>query len=420
MKILLVHNTYREPGGEDVAFESEKRLLEGAGHAVIPYVRRNAELQETSAFDRVAIATQMIWSWKARHEFAAIVESERPDIVHIHNTFMVISPSIYSVCAKRRIPVVQTLHNFRLLCPAANFFRDGVVCKECVEASLMRSVHHSCYRNSRGATAAVALMLAAHRALDTWRSSVTLFVTLTDFAKQQFVSAGFPPQRLVVKPNFAHPDPGERTTPGDYCVFVGRLLENKGLRVVLDAWSKLAAPYSLQVVGDGPDRSALESHARALGLSQVTFRGRLTRAATLEIVRGAQFTIVPSVLYEGLPMCIVESFACGTPVLCSSLGALTEVVEDGLTGLHFNPGDPLDLARKVAWAWSHPAELARMGRAARRKYEQEYTAEKNYSRLMQIYQQALGARSLGSDSSPVAQSDSFQHCGATEALQDSR
>ena len=119
-------------------------------------------------------------------------------------------------------------------------------------------------------------------------------------------------------------------------------------------------------------------------------------------------------------MCIVESFACGTPVLCSSLGALTEVVEDGLTGLHFNPGDPLDLARKVAWAWSHPAELARMGRAARRKYEQEYTAEKNYSRLMQIYQQALGARSLGSDSSPVAQSDSFQHCGATEALQDSR
>jgi glycosyltransferase involved in cell wall biosynthesis len=388
MKILLVHNSYREAGGEDVVFESERLLLERNGHTVIPYVRSNMELQDASFLERIAIVPRMAWSSKSHHEFAAILEAECPDIVHVHNTFMVISPSIFTACSGRNVPVVQTLHNFRLLCPAGSFFRDGAICKECVDQNLLQSVFHGCYRNSRGATVAVALTLALHRALDTWRTSVTLFIALTEFAKEKFIAVGFPPDKFVVKPNFVDPDPCERQGAGEYAVYVGRLSEEKGLRVLLNAWGKLPARYPLQIVGEGPDRAVLESHARELQLSGITFRGRLSRQEAIETVKGARFMIVPSKLYEMFPMCIVESFACGTPVLCSRLGGLPEIVEDRLTGSHFNPGDAQDLARTVEWAWNHPQELARMGYAARRKYETAYTAKQNYMHLMGIYEQA--------------------------------
>jgi glycosyltransferase involved in cell wall biosynthesis len=391
MRIVLVHNTYRHEGGEDVVFQSEKQLLERAGHTVIPYVRSNMELRHASLVDRIGIASRMIWSQQARQSFAAILDAECPDLVHVHNTFMVISPSIYSACSERVIPVVQTLHNFRLLCPAYSFFRDGNVCEECVSHSLFRSVLHGCYRNSRKATGAVALMLAVHRALGTWQASVTRYIALTDFAKKKFVAAGFPPEKFVVKPNFADPDPGERLSAGEYALFIGRIDETKGTRVLLDAWKKLPVTYPLQVVGDGPDRPGMEARARELQLSEVTFCGRLSRSAAVEMVKGARFTIAPSTWYEGFPMCLVESFACGTPVLCSRLGGMSEIVDDRVTGLHFNPNDPQDLAEKVEWAWNHPSELAKMGRAARRKYEADYTPEKNYSQLMEIYEQAIAA-----------------------------
>jgi len=214
---------------------------------------------------------------------------------------------------------------------------------------------------------------------------------LTEFAKNEFIAAGFPPEKFVVKPNFVDPDPCERPAAGEYAVFIGRLVENKGLRVLLNAWKKLPMQFPLHIVGAGPERAALEAEARELQLSGITFRGQLSRAAALDTLKGARFTIVPSRLYEGFGMCIIESFACGTPVLCSRLGGMAEIVEDHLTGLHFNPGDADDLASKVQWAWNHPSELAEMGRAARGKYETEYTAEKNHSLLMGIYEQALAA-----------------------------
>jgi glycosyltransferase involved in cell wall biosynthesis len=353
-------------------------------------VRSNVELQTASFLDWISIAPGIVWSSKTRHEFAAILDAARPDIVHVHNTFVMISPSIYAACRERGIPVVQTLHNFRLLCPAASFFRDGHVCEECVDHNLLRSVHHGCYRNSRGATAGAAMMVAFHRALGSWWTSVTRYIALTDFAKKKFVAAGFPSDIFSVKPNFADPDPGERIDSGEYAVFVGRLAENKGVRILLDAWKRLPAQYPLHIVGDGPERAALEAIARDTQLSGITFRGPLSHAAAIETLKGARFIIVPSIWYEAFPMCIAESFACGTPVLCSRLGGMSEIVEDHFTGLHFNPGDSQDLASTVEWAWNHPLELANMGRAARRKYETDYTANKNYSLLMGIYEQALG------------------------------
>ena len=373
-----------------MVFQSEKRLLERGGHKVISFVRSNMELNGGS----LGVVPQMIWSQQSRRDFAAILEAECPDLVHVHNTFMAISPSIYSACFEKAIPVVQTLHNYRLLCPASSFSRDGTVCEECVDYSLLRSVIHGCYRNSRKATGAVALMLATHRALGTWQTLVTRYIALTHFAKEKFVRSGFPSDKLVVKPNFADPDPGERLGAGEYALFLGRLDETKGTRVLLDAWKCLPAHYPLQVVGDGPDRPWMEARVRELGLCNVTLRGRLSHGAALEMVKGARFTIVPSTWFEGFPMCIVESFACGTPVLCSKLGGMPEIVEDCRTGLHFNRGDSQDLAEKVKWAWNHPPEVAGMGRAARRKYEADYTAERNYSLLMEIYEQAMAARAF--------------------------
>jgi glycosyltransferase involved in cell wall biosynthesis len=233
------------------------------------------------------------------------------------------------------------------------------------------------------------MLLALHRALGTWQTSVTRFIALTEFAKRKFIDAGFPSDKFVVKPNFADPDPGERVGPGEYAVFIGRLAENKGLRVLLDAWKKLPAQFPLQIVGDGPERPALEAQAREQQLSGITFRGKLPRATAIETVKGARFMIAPSTWFEGFPMGIVESFACGTPVLCSRLGGMTEIVDHHLTGLHFNPSDAQDLATTVDWAWNHPSELAEMGRSARSKFESKYTADKNYSQLMGIYEQAL-------------------------------
>jgi glycosyltransferase involved in cell wall biosynthesis len=391
MKIVQVHNTYQQPGGEDVVVESERRLLQSEGHQVIPYLRSNMELQDASALARIAVVPRMVWSSESRRGFASLLDAERPDVVHIHNTFMVISPSIYSACSERKIPVVQTLHNFRLLCPSANFYRDGHVCEECVDHGLLRGVQHACYRNSRGATASVALMIAVHRKLHTWCDCVTRFVALTEFQKQKFVASGFPPDKFMVKPNFVDPDPCERANAGEYAVYVGRLAEDKGLRVLLKAWKQLRAPYPLQIVGDGPERPGLEAQARDLQRSGVIFRGRLSRTETMAAIKNARFIVVPSTWYETFGMIIAESFACGTPVLCSRLGAMAEIVADQCTGLHFTVGDAQDLAHKVEWAWEHPADLAKMGRAARAKYESDYTARKNYSLLMQIYEQAVAA-----------------------------
>lgn len=395
MKLILVHNEYREPGGEDVVFESEKRLLERAGHQVVPYLRSNSELDNANALGRLGAVARMAWSSKSRREFSVILDKEQPDLVHVHNTFLVISPSIYSACSERRIPVVQTLHNYRLLCPSANLFRDAHVCHQCVDGSLLQSVRHACYRDSRAATASVALMLATHRVLDTWRKSISRFIVLTEFSRKLFVDAGFPADKLVVKPNFADRDPGERQNAGDFALFVGRLTQDKGLRILLNAWKALPVQIPLRILGEGAERASLEAEVRACGLSGITFLGRVSREEVILSMKAARVLIVPSIWYEGFPMSIVESFACGTPVICSRLGGMAEIVRDRHTGLHFEPGDTMDLASKVRWAWDHRAELHDMGRAARRAYEAHYTADKNLTMLMYIYQQTLASKEAG-------------------------
>lgn len=391
MKVLLAHNSYQQPGGEDGVFEQECQLLERHGHHVLIYRRSNLELEQLASMQRLALVNRVVSAEDSRLAVLRVLRSEKPDLVHVHNTFMMISPSIYQACREAQVPVLQTLHNFRLLCPAATFFRDGRACEECVEHSLWRGVWHGCYHGSHATTAVVALMLQLHRSRGTWDKSVDGYIALTDFSRKKFVEGGLPAEKISVKPNFVYPDPGERNTPGHYALFVGRLSAEKGLSTLLTAWEHCRAPIPLFIVGDGSLRASLETQAAKNGRRLVTFRGWLNAGETRSAMKQAAFLILPSVCYENFPMTIAESFACGTPVLCSRLGAMQELVADHRTGLHFTAGDAEDLASKLEWAWDHPSELAAMGREARREYEARYTPEQNYSHLMKIYRQTLGA-----------------------------
>ena len=392
MKVLVVHNYYQQPGGEDAACEQERQLLERAGHKVVFYRRSNHEIEHLTGWRRLQLSVDTIWNGSSRRDFLALLERERPDVVHVHNTFVVISPSIFSACQQAGVPVVQTIHNYRLFCPAATFFRDGRICEECLEHGLWRSVRHACYHQSHSATAVVALMIAVNRRRNTWPGKVDRIIALTRFSRQKMVEAGLPEEQVIVKPHFVYPDPGQGVGPRDYALFVGRLSPEKGVNVALTAWSKLQKPIPLLIAGGGPEREALEDQAHRAALTQVTFLGLIPRAETLAAIQAARFLVFPSEWYEGFPMTICEAFACGTPVICSRLGAMAELVEDGLMGLHFTPGDAAELAEKVAWAWDHPIEMREMGKAARREFEAKYTAEGNYPILMDIYESARARR----------------------------
>ena len=392
MKILLVYNTYQEPGGELVVFRKERHLLEEAGHEVLEYRRHNDEIKQYSTIKRLGLIGRTVWASDSHRDFTALLREKRPDIVHVHNTFPLISPSIFWACRSEQVPVVHTLHNYRLLCPGANFFRAGKPCEDCGTGNFWQGVLHGCYRHSRVETAPVALMLTVHHAGKTWTRMVDRYIALSEFSRSRFVNAGFPKDRIVIKPNFVDPDPGTRTGDGSYALFIGRVSQEKGAETLLKAWSQLPQSYGLRIIGDGPSRAQLESQAAAQGLSNVQFMGRMPHEQVIEAIKDARFVIFPSELYETFGLGIIEAFACGVPVLASRLGSMQEIVEHGRSGLHFQPGDADDLARVVASAWEQPEYMRRLGEQARKEYETKYTAAANYQQLMEIYQQVIAER----------------------------
>ncbi len=390
MKVLIAHNSYQQRGGEDGVVDAETRLLRAHGHRIVWYERHNDELRNRSPLATLAAGREAVWAARSFRELRALIAREAPDIVHFHNTFPLISPAAYYACAEAGVPVVQTLHNYRLLCPAATLLRDGKVCEACLSRSVpWPGVLHGCYRGSRPATAAVAAMLAVHRAIGTWQEKVDLYVALSEFARRKFIEGGLPAKRIVVKPNFVEPDPGPKQGRGDYALFVGRLSEEKGLRVLLNAWGRLREPIPLRIAGDGPLSDEIAGEIRNEELKNVELLGRLSQFEITALMHGARFLVLTSVCYENFPLTVAEAFACGLSVIASRLGAMAEIIEDGTTGVHFSPGDPEDLARSVEWAWSHPHELYEMGRAARSEYEDKYTEGRSYKRTMEIYGRAV-------------------------------
>lgn len=390
MKILIVHNGYQQPGGEDIVVAQESRLLEENGHQVYVYLRSNEELNELSFIGRMGLFSRIVSASDSRAAVRKILRDFKPDVVHVHNTFAMVSPSVYDACHEEDVPVVQTLHNYRLLCPAATFYRNGDNCQECVTDGLRSSIRHACYRDSRVMTGAIALMLKVHRARQTWNEHIAAYVALSRFAKNRFVQCGLPAHNIYIKPNFVEPDPGARErSPAEFALFVGRLSQEKGVLTLLHAWQNLQSKIPLVVAGDGPMRPVVEAEVVTNKLRSIRLAGQLKREEIYQLLKKAAFLIVPSLWEEPFGLIVAEAYACGTPVIAASSGALQDMVEDQVTGLKYPPKDSAALARKVEWAWNHRAQMEDMGKAARRVYEQRYTGNVNYWLLMEIYAAAI-------------------------------
>jgi glycosyltransferase involved in cell wall biosynthesis len=387
MRILSIHNSYQIRGGEDVSSESEQRLLRERGHQVDIYEENNDRI---STLNTANVALKTIWSTEAYKIVKQRLQQSNYNLIHVQNFFPLISPSVYYAAKSQGVPVVQTLRNYRLLCPNALFFRDGQVCEDCIGKPIpYPGILHRCYRESQTASAGVAAMLAVHRTMNTWTKMVDLYIALTQFARQKFIEGGLPPEKIVVKPNFVHPDPGVGSGDGGYALFVGRLSVEKGLDTLLTAWEQLDNPLPLKIVGDGPlADKVMEATQR---LPKVEWLGRKPMPEVHELMGKAMFLIFPSEWYETFGRVAVEAFAKGTPVIAANIGAIAELVDSGRTGLHFRPGDSKDLAARVEWALTHPTELALMRQEARAEFEAKYTATKNYQKLMEIYDKAQKA-----------------------------
>jgi len=386
MKILIAHNFYQQPGGEDQCVAAEAALLKAHGHEVIHYTLHNDSINSLSRFQAAA---RTIWNRSAYRELRALIRTHRPRIVHFHNTFPLISPAAYYAAQAENVRVVQTLHNFRLLCTNSLLYRSGGVCEDCLGKRIpWPSAVHKCYRGSRGASAVAVAMLTAHRALGTWQNAVDVFIALSRFSRDKLIQGRLPGEKIVVKPNFVYPDPGPGEGTGEYGLFVGRLSAEKGLDTLLQAWKVLPEKVPLKIVGDGPIAAmAREAASRD---SRIEWLGRKSEKEVFALIGDAKFLVCPSNCYETFGRVIVEAYAKGTPVLASNLGAMAELVDHGRTGLRFAPGNAVDLASAVQQLLADPPALSRMRQAARQEYEQRYTVESNYRILMAIYERVLG------------------------------
>ncbi len=386
LKILLCHNYYQQPGGEDQCFLSEGALLESEGHDVVRYTRHNDDIKDMR---QIQVAGKTIWNRQTYLQIRELIRREQPAIVHCTNIFPLISPAVYYAAAKEGVPVVQSLHNYRLMCANAYFLRDGKTCEKCVgKIFAWPAVTHACYKQSFAGSAAVAGAFAVHRVLRTFQRRVDVFVALTEFARGKFVEGGIPAEKLVVNPNFLSISSSPGTGAGGYAVYVGRLSPEKGIDILLEAWSQLGQSLKLKIVGDGP----LADQVRAAGQrdDRIEWMGYQSPKRVLELLSDAACLIIPSIWYEGLPRTIVEAFAVGTPVIASRIGSLTDLISDGQNGFHFESGNAEDLKRAIELFFSEQTDQTRFRKAARTTFDQQFTASAAYRNLMTTYAKAAG------------------------------
>lgn len=388
IRVLLAHEHYRSaaPSGEDAVFRNERKLLEQKGVDVVPFERFNDDIDVSRLDRRIEIARDTAWSRRTYEEVSQVIRRTRPQIAHFHNTFPLISPSAYAACRDNGVPVVQTLHNYRLVCAGGLLLRDGRPCEDCVGNTLLPALRHRCYRRSLPATAAVVWMLASNRRRGSYAKLVNRYIALTRFAAGKLIAGGIPRPRVEIKPNFLAHAPAVGEGSGNYAVYAGRLSMEKGVVTLLEAWRQNDG-FPLVIMGDGPLREQLQQQAKDERLP-VRFLGVLPSDELLEVVREAALQIVPSEWYEGFPMSVIEAYACGTPVLASRIGSLDEIVREGETGSKFEPGNARDLIAHVNALLQDRRALAAMRRTTRAVFDEFYSADVNFGQLMQIYEQA--------------------------------
>ena len=388
MKILLVHNKYKHAGGEDFVFQSESDLLRQHGHLIDHLVFNNALIK--TVLDKVNSGLRLIYNPTSARVLAKRITEFEPDIIHIHNFVPLASPSILFVAKKFNIPVVLTLHNYRLLCPSATLFHCGKIYENNVRSVFpIDAILKGVYRNSRIQTMAVALMIAFHNIVGTWRKKVDLYIALTHFAKEKFLesSLSIPENKILVKANSVTDyGPGE-TVRKDFFLFVGRLVEEKGILTLLNA-TKLQ-DFKLIIIGEGPLEKQVIEFTKSN--SNIKYLGYQDKATVINYMKNCKALIFPSIWYEGLPITILEAFATGTVVIASNIGSMAEIIEDKINGLHFDAGNEADLAKRIIEVLNHQVNVHKISVIsviARLSYLENYTADVNYSALIHAYRMA--------------------------------
>ncbi len=384
-RILMVHNAYQQRGGEDTVFEDEAKMLRARGHELRVITRHNDEL---NTLKPLLAATETLWSHRSASMLNRDIVAFCPDVIHVHNTFPLISPAVYWTAAHCRIPVVQTLHNFRLLCAQAMFIRNYRLCEDCLGRIPWRGIVRRCYHGSFNQSLVLATMLVLHRFLGTYRNKVSRYIALNEFCRQKFIEGGLPANRITVKPNFVVSAKREEYDYRSGFLFVGRLSPEKGIATLVQA-AQMASAAKITVIGEGPCHQKLINH------SNIDLKGFLERDAVRSAMRRAACLILPSICYETFGLVVMEAFANNLPVITSRLGALSDLVKDGQTGLLFEPGNAKDLAQKLGWVLDHPEALHRMGEAARAEYESKYTPEISYKQLISIYHEVIAEVNQG-------------------------
>jgi glycosyltransferase involved in cell wall biosynthesis len=407
MRVLFIHNRYRQYGGEDAVAAAEANLLRGNGMNVFCLDAGNDVDPGVSITGTLALALHSHWSRASYRRVREICEEFRPDVAHVHNFWMRLTPAVHAACWDAGVPTVQTLHNFRLFCTNAQFQRSGYVCQDCLGKLPWRGVVRRCYRHSFFASAAVARMIVASRARGTWTEQVSAFIALSEHSRRLFIAGGIPEARIRFKPNFIE-DSATASIPPSHSrqfLFIGRLSEEKGVACLLSGWaaSGIGNRARLMIVGDGPDRAALEEQAIRLRLSgSVRFAGRVPPSEVFPLLGQARAVVMPSVFYECFPRTLVEAMCAGRPVIASNTGALDELVPADM-GLHFEPLDTQGLGLALRDLYENPVLADQFGAAARAGYLARYTPERNFKMLREIYEFAMGHETERQDLPPVCQ-----------------
>lgn len=387
MRILIVHNKYLCPGGEDEVVKSEQHMLESFGHTVLLYERSNQEIKSYGLMKKIKFFLKDIYSSQLIfQDVQSVLKTFKPDIIHIHNTFSVIGNAIYRACKEAGIPVVQTLHNYRFLCPIGVFYRRGVICEDCTSKGKKSAVMNRCWKNSYLLSGLLVNTINNAYEKINFSDIVGQFIVPTRFSQEKYVKNGWDPKKLSIKPNFLSTDIKVLPKREDYALFVGGLQPYKGIEVLIDAFQKLGRGFPLKIIGDGPLRNKVEESVHQFDLE---YLGQQKWEQTIQTIQQAKFLILPSTCYEVSPRVIIEAFACGVPVVVSNIGGMAEAVTHGQTGFHFKVNNSGDLAEKVKYMFEHHEDNRVMGHNARVEYEQKYTVERNYSALMAIYQKVI-------------------------------
>ena len=388
MRILIVHNHYLHPGGEDEVVASEIKMLQEKGHEVIFYERTNHEIKALSFLGKIRFYLfEALWSKKTYKDISRIIKDSKPDIIHIHNTFLVLSPSVYQACHDSHVPVVQTLHNYRFLCPAGVFYRKNEVCEKCLEKGRGPSVINRCWKGSFLSSVLMCRIINKMYRKAIFQRMINRYIALSDFSRKKFMAEGFNPRTISVKPSFLENDPGVSPSTGDYALYIGALRDYKGIQKLVQSWLDERISYPLKIVGDGPLRDGLaKKSARAKNIQYLGFKDFND---VITLIKGARFLIVPSLCYETFGRVIVEAYACGVPVLVNRIGALQELVRESETGLLYDADNQKDLVHKVKFFVENNEIFEGMKVNARAEYEKKYTLDNNYQNLMSIYNEVL-------------------------------